>query len=178
MSTVMSNFNFKMMTFFMKSFKKKSFIQQRIEESRIKEGDNVLDYACGPGIFTFPIAAVVGKTGKVFAADIHPLAGQNIRNKAKQLPLANVEFYQTEYQLPIPNDHIHVAVLFDCIHMFKNTPSILAEIHRVLRSDGLLSVDVHHIKKERVMQTIEDTGLFKIVENRPKVNHLLYAPWK
>jgi len=153
----MSNIDFKMMSLFMKILRKKTLINQRIKESRIKEGDYVLDFACGPGIFTFPIASIVGDRGKVIAA---------------------VEFFQTDCQLPIPNNYINVALLFDCIHSFHDVHSILVEIHRVLHSDGLLSIDFHHIKKEGVMQTIEKSKLFEIVENQKNVKHLLYKPRK
>ncbi len=178
MSTIMSNIDFKMMSLFMKILRKKTLINQRIKESRIKEGDYVLDFACGPGIFTFPIASIVGDRGKVIAADIHPLAKKKIEKKAVKMRFSNVEFFQTDCQLPIPNNYINVALLFDCIHSFHDVHSILVEIHRVLHSDGLLSIDFHHIKKEGVMQTIEKSKLFEIVENQKNVKHLLYKPRK
>lgn len=175
MSTQMSNFNFKLMSFFMTAFKKKPFIEKRIHESHITKDQYVLDYACGPGIFTIPIASFVGPQGKVFAADIHPLSGRNIKKKALKQHLSNIEFYQTDCLLPIPDNRIHVALLFDCIHMLKNLDEILTEIHRVLRSDGLLSVDIHHIKKEKGMRLIEQTDLFKLKESQPNSNHAIYV---
>ncbi|WP_371802490.1 class I SAM-dependent methyltransferase [Candidatus Lokiarchaeum ossiferum] len=178
MSTQMSNFNFNLMSFFMTAFKKKSFIEKRIRESQIKKDDYVLDYACGPGIFTIPIASFIGEQGKVIAADIHPLAGEKICKKASNMELTNIEFYQTDCELPIPDNSINVALLFDCIHMFKNINKILAEIHRVLRNDGVLSVDIHHIKKENGMSLIEKSNLFSLEMNHDNSNHLLYKPRK
>jgi ubiquinone/menaquinone biosynthesis C-methylase UbiE len=36
----------------------------------IQEGMTVLDIGCGPGFFSIEMAQLVGKSGKVFAADL------------------------------------------------------------------------------------------------------------
>jgi ubiquinone/menaquinone biosynthesis C-methylase UbiE len=36
----------------------------------VKEGDTVIDFGCGPGFFSIPLARLVGEKGKVFAVDL------------------------------------------------------------------------------------------------------------
>ena len=35
----------------------------------VKAGQSVLDFGCGSGIYTIPVAGIVGKRGKVYALD-------------------------------------------------------------------------------------------------------------
>jgi ubiquinone/menaquinone biosynthesis C-methylase UbiE len=49
----------------------------------IRNGSSVLDYGCGPGNFTIAAAELVGDKGKVYAADIHPLAYPEISIKER-----------------------------------------------------------------------------------------------
>ena len=50
----------------------RSLIQnpRKILKPYIKEGMKVLDIGCGPGFFSVAIAEMVGKNGKVIAADM------------------------------------------------------------------------------------------------------------
>ncbi len=45
-----------------------------LTEAGIKPEDSVLDYGCGPGSYLGPTAELVGKSGMIYALDIHPLA--------------------------------------------------------------------------------------------------------
>ncbi|MCK4241915.1 MAG: methyltransferase domain-containing protein, partial [Dehalococcoidia bacterium] len=44
-----------------------------LKEVGIEPGFHVLDYGCGPGSYTIPLAELVGESGKIYALDIHPL---------------------------------------------------------------------------------------------------------
>ena len=50
---------------------------QKILSPYIKEGMTVLDIGCGPGFFSVEIAHLVGKTGRVIAADLQEGMLQN-----------------------------------------------------------------------------------------------------
>jgi ubiquinone/menaquinone biosynthesis C-methylase UbiE len=45
-----------------------------LDEARINPGDNVLDFGCGTGSYSFTAAQRVGNSGKVYALDKLPLA--------------------------------------------------------------------------------------------------------
>ncbi len=55
--------------------------QRRLKDIPLKERMAVVDYGCGPGRYTLPIARVVGPKGKAFAVDIQPLAISTVKRK-------------------------------------------------------------------------------------------------
>ena len=71
-----SNLDFKLMSM---TYKLRDFSLPRmniLKEVGIKPGFHVLDYGCGPGCYIIPLAELVGKSGKIYALDIHPLTIQ------------------------------------------------------------------------------------------------------
>jgi len=86
-----SNLDFKLMSM---TYKLRDFSLPRmniLKEVGIKPGFHVLDYGCGPGCYIIPLAELVGKSGKIYALDIHPLAIQSVQNTATKKQLTNVE---------------------------------------------------------------------------------------
>ena len=49
----------------------------------IKEGMTVLDVGCGPGFFTIEMARMVGKSGRIIAADMQEGMLQKVKEKIK-----------------------------------------------------------------------------------------------
>jgi ubiquinone/menaquinone biosynthesis C-methylase UbiE len=45
-----------------------------VKEVGIREGFSVLDFGCGPASYVKAVAELVGKSGKIYALDINPLA--------------------------------------------------------------------------------------------------------
>jgi len=56
---------------------------QKILGRYIKDGMTILDLGCGPGFFSVEIAKMIGKSGKVIAADLQEGMLQKLRNKIK-----------------------------------------------------------------------------------------------
>ncbi|RJQ37318.1 MAG: methyltransferase domain-containing protein [Dehalococcoidia bacterium] len=48
----------------------------------MKGGFKVLDYGCGSGSYVMPLTGLVGKSRKIYALDIHPLAIQAVERLA------------------------------------------------------------------------------------------------
>jgi ubiquinone/menaquinone biosynthesis C-methylase UbiE len=70
----MSNLSFKFMAFFFKFRDLFTSPVKILEQIGIGPGWNVLDYGCGSGSYSILAAQLVRPAGKVYAADIHPLA--------------------------------------------------------------------------------------------------------
>lgn len=90
MDETMSDFHFKLMSF---GFKFRDFFKPRkniLEQAGIKPGFHVLDYGCGPGSYLTAAAELVGKSGKIYALDIHPLAIKKVNIIAAKKRLSNV----------------------------------------------------------------------------------------
>ncbi|MEA3513943.1 MAG: class I SAM-dependent methyltransferase [Nanoarchaeota archaeon] len=56
---------------------------KKILGNYVEEGMVVLDIGCGPGLFSVEIAKMVGKTGKVIAADLQEGMLKKLRSKIR-----------------------------------------------------------------------------------------------
>lgn len=158
----MSNFHFRFMSL---GYKFRDYFKPRedvLREVGIGPGSRILDYGCGPGSYTIIAAELAGPAGKVYALDIHPLALQTVRDVASKRGLANIETIQSDCATGLENGSIDVVLLFDIFHGLGDPKGVLGELHRVLRSEGTLSVSDHHMKEHEIISRVTKTGLFKL----------------
>jgi ubiquinone/menaquinone biosynthesis C-methylase UbiE len=165
----MSKTGFKFMVKFFNRRDKKYPPPKKIEKTSIKSGCVVLDYGCGPGSYTIAAAEVVGKTGKVYAADIHPLAIKEVERRAREKGFNNIETILTDWDTKLESNSIDNILLLDIYHDLSDPLSILKELHRVLKSDGSLSVDDHHLKGDEIKDRITNFNLFQFHERKEEV---------
>lgn len=164
MTTLMSNLAFNGMTMF---FKMRDFISPRrqvLEEAGLRPGDRVLDYGCGPGAYIPDAAEMVGKSGEIYALDVHPLAIKRVQSIAKRRGLANVETINSDCRTGLPNECLDVVLLYDVFHMLDKPRAVLAELYRVLKAKGTVSFNDHHMRHEDIVTGMTDGGLFVLVE--------------
>ncbi|WP_300464979.1 class I SAM-dependent methyltransferase [Desulfobacula sp.] len=133
-----------------------------LNELDIHQGFKVLDFGCGPGSYVFDTSKRVGKDGKIFALDIHPLAVKKVKDTALKMGLSNVETICSDCQTGLQNKEIDIVFLYDIFHMLSDKISVLLEIHRILKDNGILSFSDHHMKKKDILLTMEEIGLFKL----------------
>jgi len=139
--------------------------RRRLEKIPIKEGMAVLDYGCGPGRYTLPIAKLVRPKGKVFAVDIQPLAISTIKEKAARESLTNIEaILVNSYNTGIEDSSIDLVLFLDTLHRIGDCAALFLEIRRVLKEDGILFMDPGHMKMSGAREIVENTGLFTIAE--------------
>ena len=149
--------------------------QQHLKKIPIKEGMVVVDYGCGPGRYTLPVAKLVGLKGKVFAVDIQPLAIKTIKEKAVRESLTNIEAILVDsYNTGIQGSSIDLVLLLDALHMISDCGALFQEFHRLLKQDGLVFMDPGHMRMSRAREIVESTGFFTIVECRG--HDMLVAP--
>ena len=161
MDEPMSVFHFKLMSF---GYNFRDFRLPRknvLEETGIKPGFTVLDYGCGPGSYITATAELVGKSGKIYALDIHPLAIQKVQNIASKKHLTNVETVCSDYKTGLPDKSIDVVLLYDTFHSLSDPNGVLEELHRVLKPEGVLSLSDHHMKEDEIMSKVTYRGLFR-----------------
>jgi ubiquinone/menaquinone biosynthesis C-methylase UbiE len=150
----MNNLSFKFMAFFLKFRDLFTSPVKILEQTGIGPGWSVLDYGCGSGSYSIPAAQLVGLTGKVYAADIHPLAINEIQKKASMKGLSNVYAILTDSNTKLPDASIDLVLLFYVLHDFKAPNVILTELDRVLKTRGLLAIIDHKLDKDKVESTI------------------------
>ena len=169
-----SNLDFRFMSF---GFKFRDFFSPRkntLAEVDIKPAFNILDYGCGPGSYTIVAARLVGSSGKVYALDIHPLAIQQVQKIAAKKRLTNIITILSDCAAGLPDESIDVVLLYDTLHDLSEPDKILAELHRVLKPDGILSFNDHHLKEENeIIAGITTKGLFKLSGKGKRVYNFL-----
>ena len=166
------NFDFKFMSL---GYKFRDFFLPRknvLEEVGIKPGFQVLDYGCGPGGYIMPLAELVGKSGKIYALDIHPLAIESVRRIALKNQLTNVETILSDCQTGLPDKSLDVVLLYDTLHTLSDPDGVLEELHRVLKPDGVLSLSDHHMEENEIIPKMTDKGFFKLSGKGRRVYNL------
>ena len=126
-----------------------------LEKARIKSGQIVLDFGCGSGAYTIPVAKIVGGEGKVYALDKNKKTLDELMQRAELASLSNIERMDTcgEPEIELADESINVVLLFDVFHSYyfpraNERRKLLSEVYRVLRADGFLLVYPKHMESE------------------------------
>ena len=163
MDKPVSNLDFRFMSF--SYILRDIFLPRKniLAEVGIEPGFSILDYGCGSGSYTIPAAQLVGESGNVYALDIHPLAVQQVQKVAAKKRLTNIETILSDCATALPDERIDIVLLYDILHDLSEPDKVLAELHRVLKPSGILSVNDHHLKEEEIVTRITVKGLFKLL---------------
>lgn len=160
----MPDFGFRVMALM---FKIRDFFRPRrsiVQEVGIKDGFHVLDYGCGPGSYIKPVAELVGKSGKIYALDVQPLALDLVKKAAARNQLMNVETILSDCKTGLPDDSVDAVLLYDTFHGLADSHCVLEELHRVLKPNGILSFSDHHMKENEIVSNLTNTGQFKLLK--------------
>lgn len=126
----------------------------------IQKGQTVLDFGSGSGTYTIAAAKLVGETGVVYALDISRRALEALREKAEKEGLKNIVRIQSSGEVRIPlGDHVvdHL-LLIDVLHDLEEKGATFGEVHRVLKSEGTVSVYAMHMKNDEVIELATSKG--------------------
>jgi ubiquinone/menaquinone biosynthesis C-methylase UbiE len=69
----------------------------------------------------------------------------------------------------LPDESVDVAFLFGVVHALKDLEAVVEEMHRVLKIQGILSVQSSRLSKERLVEAMTRKGLFRPLENEGQV---------
>jgi len=115
----------------------------------IRRGQTVLDFGCGYGIYTIPVARIVGVQGRVYALDKDKEALDALMQKAMSACLTNIERMETsgELEIELSDETVDVVLLFDVFHSFYfpqagDRRRLLGEIRRIMKPSAFLSISV------------------------------------
>ena len=108
----------------------------------VAPGQVVLEIGCGTGFFTIPAAHLIGERGSLTSMDIVQESVDLVSNKIHQANLKNVRVVKGNAM-----DTCLDAESFDNVLLFGIIPApmlplnrLLPEIHRILKSSGVLAV--------------------------------------
>ena len=163
----MSDIAFRGMTLLYRAYGLIHNAKRDLKKVPLKKGMRVVDYGCGPGRYTLPIAKLVGPKGRVFAVDIHPLAIKIVKKKTARESLTNIEpILVDSYKTGIKDSSVDLVLLIDTMPLIKNHNAMFEEMHRILKQDGLLFIEHARIKPPKTREIVESSGLFTISETQ------------
>ncbi len=133
----------------------------------------VLDIGCGPGLFTVDMAQMVGKSGRVIAADLQDGMLERLRDKIHRTELEErITLHKCPESRIGVSDNVDFALAFYMVHEVPNQEELFDEVGSILRPDGLVLIvePPFHVSKRAFEETIgkaRDAGLTPV--ERPRV---------
>ncbi len=120
-----------------------------LERIGVRRGQIVLDFGCGYGAYTIPVAKIVGEHGRVYALDKDKEALDTLMQEAGSEGLKNIESMETSGTLEIDlnDESVDVVLLFDVFHSFyfpqaDEKRRLLIEIRRVMKRFAFLAISI------------------------------------
>jgi len=128
----------------------KSKGEEILKEFGIKEGQKILDFGCGSGVYSIIASRIVGNTGKIYALDCEADPLEELSSKIKTQNIKNIEIIKSSKKISIPlkSNSLDVALMYDVYHLLGKDDrlKLLNEIHRILKNkSGILSYFATHI---------------------------------
>ncbi len=128
-------------------------------------GMTVIDYGCGMGFFTIPLARLVGPTGKVIAVDIQEKMLNRLRVRAAKAGLSDRIIIVASGSSPqIKEDSVDFVTALHVIHEIEDQQAFFNDMRRVMKSGAkifMLEPGFHVDEKEfrRSVEIAESSGL-------------------
>ncbi len=130
----------------------------------VNEGMTVLDIGCGPGFFSIELAYLVGKTGKVIAADLQEGMLQKIKEKIRGTELEEkIQLHKCEKDKIGISEKADFILCFYMVHEVPHKKNFFNELKNILAENGKLLIvePPFHVSKvdfESTMTIARDAG--------------------
>ena len=139
------------------------FDKKYMETIGLQPGQTVIDYGCGPGRYIKIASERVGKTGIVYAVDIHRIALQYVERKINRYGLTNVKIRLADgYFTGLPDHTADVVYALDMFHMISDPDAFLTELHRLTKPGGRLIIEDGHQPRVSSRYKILKSGKWEI----------------
>jgi ubiquinone/menaquinone biosynthesis C-methylase UbiE len=139
-------------------------VRRIVEQSHVGPGMRVLELGCGPGAITEELARRVEPGGEVVALDIQLEMLEKARVRLARLGVENVVCQEASAtSLPFPDETFDAAVMVSVLGEVGDSPAALAEVLRVLKPAGTLTVgedliDPHYVRSARLNEMCRAAG--------------------
>lgn len=85
-----------------------------------------------------------------------------VRKKAARQAITYLKTIESDCSTGLPDNTVDVVLLYDIFHDLSQPDDVLRELHRVLKSGGILSFSDHHMNEQDILTRVADTDLFKL----------------
>ena len=110
----------------------------------VTAGSTVVDYGCGPGLFTLAAARLAGPSGTVYAVDLEPRMVELACKRAAEAGLANVRAVAADgVQAALPDGVADFIVCVQVMHYHakrEDRVAVARDLRRLLKADGRLMI--------------------------------------
>jgi len=112
-----------------------------VREAELRQGERVLDVACGTGIVARLAADRVGTTGTVAGLDINP--GMLAVDRSSSPSSESIEWYEASADsMPLPDESFDAVLCQLSLQFFADQLAALREMLRVLVQGGRMTLSV------------------------------------
>ena len=116
-------------------------IDEVVAAMKLQPGQTVADIGAGTGLFEVPLAKAVGPSGRVYAEDIDAGFFPEIRKRAADAQMTNVETVLGQFTDPaLPVKNIDVALFHDVMHHIEKRPEFIKTLSGYLAPSGRIVV--------------------------------------
>ncbi len=116
-------------------------VRSTVDSFRIDKGHTVLELGPGPGYFSVEVARRLGPEGRLVCVDIQPGMIGALRHRLLQAGVTNVlPLVGDALGLPLGDRSVDCAFLVTVLGELPDRPKALAELRRVLKPGGILSI--------------------------------------
>jgi SAM-dependent methyltransferase len=143
---------------------KNNSAREIISHLELYPGLKVLDFGCGPGRLTIPVAKQIGASGAITAFDIQPAMLERVRVKANLEDLGNIKFvHGAAGEGKLGNNQYDRVLLVTVLGEIPDKKVLIQEIIDSLKSGGLLSIteviaDPHFQSRKNVSSLVKEAG--------------------
>jgi ubiquinone/menaquinone biosynthesis C-methylase UbiE len=112
-----------------------------VAKLRLKPGQTVADIGAGSGLFEVPLAKAVSPGGKVYAVDIDEGFFPQIKKKADEAHVTNVQTVLGKYTDPnLPVKNVDMVFFHDVLHHIQDRAGYLKAVTGYLKPGGRVVV--------------------------------------
>ncbi len=123
----------------------------------VTEGMKVLDVGCGPGFFSNEMAKMVGKKGKVYAADLQQAMLDKIKAKIKGTEFENrITLVKCEQDIMNIPEKVDFILAFYMVHEVPDKKAFFETLINVLDEKGrfLIIEPKFHVSEKAFIETM------------------------
>jgi len=146
---------------------------RKILRPHIVEGMTVLDLGCGPGFFSVDMAHMVGRSGRVIAADLQEGMLRKLRDKIQGTGLEErITLHQCEGSKIGLSEDVDLIFAFYMVHEVPDQGGLFHEMGSILKQNGRVFIvePSFHVSKAAFEETIGRAGAAGLSPvGRPKV---------